>query len=248
MCHVMQPVCDNGALEGSSEFLSALDTLYQILARLAHPCRHLDHGKDWLIQLLVATKTVHCLNEDINTLVAELITTAGTNDKSILGEFATCKTVCNLQELLASNLALALELCCLGHKVCFETIGEYSVTLLVHQFLALTAGNLTYCGEAVNTMRCLALQAVLGLNVQLLGHLGAVVCPQIVIKGLVVAGNATTDGCGMSSEDGCNLGYILLDIHCTKAGHPFVCLINHVLAGLCKRMTIETLNHQTCSI
>ena len=168
MCHIMQPVCDNGALERSIEFFTTLDTLYQILARLAYPCRYLDHGKYGLIQLLVTTKTVHCLDEYINTLVAELITTAGTDNEGILGEFATCKAVCNLQELLTGNLALALELCCLGNEVCFETIGQNSMALLVHQFLTLATSHLTNGGEAVNTVCCLALKAVLGLYVQFL--------------------------------------------------------------------------------
>ena len=115
-----------------------------------------------------------------------------------------------MQNQFARCLALALELCSLGYEISLKTIGQDGMALLVHQFLAFVCGNVADGREAVNTVSGFALKAVLGLHVQFLGHLGAVVGPKIVVQGLVVACYATADGCGMGGEDSCNGRYVLL--------------------------------------
>ncbi len=88
----------------------------------------------------------------------------------------------------------------------------------------------------------LLFNGMLGLHVQFLRHLVAVVGEEIIVERLVVASYGTTDGGGMGCEDSPYLGNGRLKIEGGHTGHPLVCLKHH-LVRFRQIIAIEALYH-----
>ena len=80
-------------------------------------------------------------------------------------------------------------------------------------------------------MGCLTLCRVLADHIQFLGHLVAVVALEIVVKGLVVAGNGTPDACCMGCEKGRYSGTMLLQVEESKSCLPLIEMGNEILTA-----------------
>ena len=79
-------------------------------------------------------------------------------------------------------------------------------------------------------MKCrLLLNGVLALHIELACHLIAVVCEEIVVERFHVAGNTTSDTCGMCSEDSSHLRQLVVDVEQTQSGHPLIGMINDLV-------------------
>ena len=94
---------------------------------------------------------------------------------------------------------------------------------------------------------CLALDAVLGLHVQFISHLIAVVGKEIVIERFAVTGNAASDGGGVRREDGGDGRDMFVDIQCAETRHPLMSLIDDALV-LVEEAMVEALHHTACGI
>ena len=75
----------------------------------------------------------------------------------------------------------------------------------------------------------LLLYRVLALHIELASHLVAIVCEEIVIEGLHIAGNASTDTCGMGSKDSAHLRQLVVDVEQTQTSHPLISVIDDLI-------------------
>ena len=99
---------------------------------------------------------------------------------------------------------------------------------------------------------CLFLYRMFRLHIQLLSHLVAIIGKEVVIEGLLVTSNRTSDASGMGCEDGTNLWQFIVDIKGTKSAHPFIGMIDNlciVIEGFAfDSIHIKALHDQCCSI
>ena len=96
-------------------------------------------------------------------------------------------------------------------------------------------------------MRRLLLDGMLRLHIQFLCHLIAIIRKQIVIQRLMIAGYRTSDGSSVGCKNSSNFGDSFLYIKCSHSGHPFMCLIYHLIR-FCQVVAVETFHHLSCSI
>ena len=73
---------------------------------------------------------------------------------------------------------------------------------------------------------CLLLNGVLALHVQLVSHLITMIGEEVVIKGLLITCDGTTNAGGMCREDSTDLGQHIINIQGTQSAHPFVSMID----------------------
>ena len=79
-------------------------------------------------------------------------------------------------------------------------------------------------------MKCrLLLYRVLALHVELSRHLVAIICKKIVIERLHIAGNASSDTCGMGSKDSAHLRQLVVDVEQTQTSHPLISVIDDLI-------------------
>ena len=173
-------------------------------------------------------EAIERLEQDIDSLVAELVAAAGRYDDGVVGKFLTEQLAGYVQHHLAGLLAFGSEGCTLGHEVVLETVDRDDIGLLLEQLCALTVGNLTYRGEAVDTMGSLLLDRVLRLHIELIGHLVAIVALHIVVEGLHVAGDRAAYRCCVGGKYRSDRGNPMLEEKGTKACHPLVCLVDYL--------------------
>ncbi len=221
----------HGRVEGRAVVEHLLHAPPQVLARLAHPSRHVDKRHHVALQARVVAQEVYGVDEHVDALVAELVAPAGRHDEGAVVEVLAGQLVGYQEQLLARRLALAGERRALRHEVVLEPVGQHHVDRLVEQLFALAGGDLAHRGEAVDVFRRLALYGVLALHVELGGHLVAVVSLEIVVEGLVVAGYAAAYARGVGGEDGGYLGHVLMYVEQAEASHPLVAMIHHFLVG-----------------
>ena len=244
-------MCDDGSVERSVEglaFCHLCESLCKVFARAVYPCRHFDECRHFLIELVCRkTEAVDSLDEDIDALVAPLIASACGDNHSVVRYCVAGKGACYVEQTTACCRALTVELLALRHKVVLEAIGKYHVNGLVQQFGTLAGCDVTNGGETVDVSSCLLLDGLLALHVELVSHLVAVICLEIVVERLVVAGDATTDACCVSGEDGCHLRQAVVYVEHTQSGHPFVAVVYDLGSRLMLGydVVIETLN-DTC--
>ena len=224
------------------------NSLGEVLAWVSYPCWDLDESEYLLVEAVVAQGAVHGFEEDVDAFVFKFVAAAGGYDEGVVVKLEACEGVGDVENALAGCFACLGKGCSFGDKVSFETVGEYGVAFLVEEFLAFAACDLAYGGKAVYEAGCLALKAVFGFDVELLRHLCAVVAPEVVVEGLAVAGYAAAYGGGVGGEDGGYLGDVLLDIHGSEAGHPFVCLIDYVAAGLGEVVAVKAFDNEGCCV
>lgn len=72
------------------------------------------------------------------------------------------------------------------------------------------------------------------LHIELGCHLVAVVAVEVVVKGLSVAADASSDACGMRCEDGRNLWRVGFQIEQSHAGGPLVELSDNTVVFFAK--------------
>ena len=90
----------------------------------------------------------------------------------------------------------------LGYEVRLEAVGRHHLGTDLQQLFAFAGGHFAHGGEAVGVVGGGLLQAVLGLHVELHGHLVAVVLMEIVVQWLAVAADAPAYACGVGGREG----------------------------------------------
>ena len=96
-------------------------------------------------------------------------------------------------------------------------------------------------------MRRLLLDGMLRLHIQFLCHLIAIIRKQIVIQRLMIAGYRTSDGSSVGCKNSSNFGDSFLYIKCSHSGHPFMCLIYHLIR-FCQVVAVETFYYSSGSV
>ena len=241
----MQPMCDLWHFQRCVEMLSTGQALLEILTRLPYPTGHFNEGEYLALQLIVAQQTVHCLNIDVHSFIAELIATTGWYDQRVIIKILTKQGIGNGKCTLARNLSLTCKLLPSWHKIILKTIRQNHIHRFVQQFFALSRCDITHRCEAIDMKSGLLLYGMLALHVQLARHLITIVGKKIVVERLVVAGDTTSDAGSMGSKQGGYFRKILADIKQAQACHPFVTMINDfILAAQIE--VIETF-HYLCS-
>ena len=87
--HIVKPMGNLRYIQGCIISLLAVQTLLQILTGFAYPTGHLNKGNHFLLQFAIAQQSIHRLNKDIDTLVAELIAATGRYNKRIIIQLFT---------------------------------------------------------------------------------------------------------------------------------------------------------------
>ena len=244
---------DDWGRERSVEFLTFLhssQTLCQVFACTIHPCRHFDEGNNVLLKVLcISAQTIHSIDKDINALVAPFVASACRDDDCVVFNLVARECTCYVKQTLAGCGTLLVECLALWHEVVFEAIRQHYVHRLVHKLLAFCGCYIAHGCEAVYVERCLLLNRVFALHVQLGSHLVAVICLKVFVERLVVAGNTASDTCSMCGEDGRNLRHAVVDVECAQTSHPLVSMINNLSLLLSFRLAdfagIETLHNKT---
>ena len=201
----------------------------QILARTVVTCGNGDVSQHVALQLISLSNLLQRLNEQVKTLVLELVATAGTYDQGLLLELGAQASLSNLDHLLASLLALSLELLVLPYEIVLETVGSNHINLTTKQILALASSDITYGQECVVVCSSNLLQRVLSHYVELASLVVSVETLQIAVEGESVTSQAATHyGC-VGGEARSHVGRVLAQIETTARSHPLVEVSNHLI-------------------
>ena len=241
---------DSRIVEGRIKSLALLhqrEAFLQVLTTHAYPARHFDEGEHIAVEPVIVTQAVERVDEDIDALVAELITAACRHDYGVVVQTGTHQRVGYVQEFGSCQLPLAGKRSAIGHKVVFKSIGQNRIYGLVQQLLALQSGNVAHRSEAVNIVGSTQFDGMFGLHIEFISHLIAIVGVEILIERLVVSGDASTYTCGMGGEYSGYLGHLVLDVQQTEASHPLIAMIYHATVAI-DVVTIEALYHSAGSI
>ena len=229
MTHVVEPVSNHRHLQRCVERHVQSQSLLQVLTRVAHPSRNLDECHHRLCQFTVAQQSVHRLYIYVNTLVTELISSAGRHYHGLIVKTGAEQSVSNLQQALSCSLTFLRELCTLWHEIILKTIWQHHVDRLVQQLLAFVGSYLAHRRKAVSIVSRLFFYRVFALHVQLLSHLVAIIGKEIVVEWFVVACYRASYARSVSSEYGSNTWNILLQVQHSETSHPLISLIYHLL-------------------
>ena len=88
----------------------------------------------------------------------------------------------------------------------------------------------------------LLLNRMLALHIQLSRHLVAIVSEKIVIERLHIAGNTTSDACGVGGENSPHLRQLVVDVKQSESCHPLIGMIDDLVLRR-KSKIIVTLNY-----
>ena len=219
----------------------------QILARTVVTCGNGDVSQYIALQLIVLGDLLQRLNEQVKTLILELVATACTNDQGLLLKLGAEASLCNLDHLLASLLTLCVELLILPNEIVLKTVGSNHINLTTKQILALTSRNIANGEECIVISSSNLLQRVLCHYVELASLLVSVETLQIAIEGEAVTGQAAAHyGC-VGSEARSHIGRVLTQIQTTTRSHPLVEVCNNLI-GRGAEVIYVALNNFTGSI
>ena len=247
----MQFVGDHRTLQCCVIHLCAsLQTGLQVFAGLTAPRGHFHQGQhlsslSFCIQHV--TEPVHCIHKDVDTLVLEFVASRCGHYEGVVGKSASREGVCHTEDARSGLLAHFLEVCGGRHEVSLKTVHQHLVARAVKQFRTFLCRHVRHGGEAIHVVCSLSLDGVLGSHIQFVRHLRAVVCPQIVVERLAVAGYGAAYGSGVSGEYRSYFRHVLSQIERTQTGHPFMGLIHHVFRFL-QVVAVEALYHACCRI
>ena len=129
--------------------------------------------------------------------------------------------------MVAGLKACSLKLRGLRQESVLKSVHRNHIRGTFQQLCTFTGCDVTNRGKAVNLMCSLLLYRVLGLHIQLTGHLVTVVTLKELIQSLSVATNGAAYLCSVRSEYRCNLRNIVLKEQGAQTGHPLMCVINH---------------------
>ena len=219
-------------------------SLLQVVSGSGNPSGHLDEGQYGAVRRAGIDGLSHGFDKHINALVLEFIPSAGGHYHCVVREGDARERIGYAEYALTCCFAACCEGGSLWYKVGLKAVHENGIAGAVEQLGTFTPRHIAHRGEAVYMVGCLPFDAVLGFHVELLCHLGAVVGPQVLVEGLVVASDAAPDAGGMGGEDGGNGRHVLAYVQGSQAGHPFVGLIHHMLLALLQAMVVETLHHE----
>ena len=197
---------------------------------LLEPAGHLNESQDRALGGLLA-EAAEGFEVDVEPLATEVVASAGGDNEGVVGQAGAHEGVGYLEDAGTAGLTLASEGGATGHEVGLETVGKHDVGGLVEQLGALAGGEVADGGEAVGTVGGLFLDAVLGLHVELGGHLVAMVAVEVLIEQLVVAGYGAAYAGGVGGEKGGHAGQVVLEKEHAEAGHPLVGLVDDAGRG-----------------
>ena len=247
MTHIMQPMGNLRNLQWRVKLLTAIQTLQQILTWISYPTRYVNECQYILLQIVVTKQAVHSLNINIDTLVAELVASAGRNDERIIIQICTHQSIGYIEQTLSCLLTFLCKGTCFRYKTIVKSIRQNEIYRFIEQFLALVGSNITHCCETINILSSLLFYRMLALHIEFLRHLITIIGKKIIIKRLIITGNTTTDTCSMRGEHSSHLRKMLVHIEHTKSCHPFISMIDNFLA-FSNNMFVETLYYQSGSI
>ena len=104
MTHIVQPMGNLRNFKWGIKLLTTFQTLQKILTWITNPTRYIDKCQNILLQIAIAKQTVHRLDIDINTLVAELVSTTGRNNECIIVQVGTHQCIGYIEQTLSCFL------------------------------------------------------------------------------------------------------------------------------------------------
>ncbi len=90
-----------------------------------------------------------CINENIDTLVLELITPAVDHQQAVAGHFPSGNCFCNSKNFFACCISFFMVIIPFGDKSVFKAIYGDHIGVFIKKMPALGGSDLTYRGEAV---------------------------------------------------------------------------------------------------
>ena len=122
MTHIVKPVGNLRDFQWRIKFLFACQSFLQVLTWLTHPTRNLNEGNDLFLQVTITQQAIHSLNENIDTFVAEFITSRCRYNQCIVTQLLTQQGIGNFKQSFTGSLSLAGKLRTLWHETVIEAI------------------------------------------------------------------------------------------------------------------------------
>ena len=192
-------------------------------------------------------ESLQCIEEDIQTLVVELVATACADDKRLLLELVRETSLSNCDHSLASLLALCVVLLACPNEVVLEAVRSYNINLLAEQVCALTSCDVANRKECIVVLCTHLLDRVLCHNIELTSQVVGIELLQVAIERKVVTCDATAHHGCVSTHHSCDVWRVLAQVKTTRAGHPLV-EVSHHLLGSCAEVIHIRLDNLTCQV
>ena len=190
-----------------------------------------------------AADLVHCVNENVNSLVSVFVSATDADENGIFGYRHSRHRRGDLPQSEPRGRTLGgILLLRRRSEAVLEAVRRHHVDFPAEEMTAFFCGNLAHCREYVCVLRRLCLQGMESHHIELPCLFVRVVCIHRFIQPHVVAGETTSHDSGVSRKDSSNRQTGVFQIQESRSRLPFVELGDD-LVGCVKEELAVALDH-----